>query len=90
MSEERKKAKEEAREEAPVREREEVRSVQEAWREFQASLRALLPEEFWEHRRAARREALLAVRSLIDAALERIEEEERAERPKRAKKIEIE
>ncbi len=90
MSEERKETKKETREEARVREREEVRSVQEAWREFQASLRALLPEEFWEHRRAARREALLAVRSLIDAALERLEEEERAERPKRARKIEIE
>ena len=90
MSEERRETRKETREEARVREREEVRSVQEAWREFQASLRALLPEEFWEHRRAARREALLAVRSLIDAALERLEEEERAERPKRARKIEIE
>jgi len=77
-------------EETRERERPEVRSVQQAWREFRASLRALLPEEFWEHRRAAQREALLAMRSLIDAALERLEEEERASRPKRVKKIEVE
>lgn len=80
----------ETREAARERERPEVQSVQQAWREFQASVRALLPEEFWEHRRAAQREALLAVRSLIDAALERLEEEERAARPKRVKKIEVE
>lgn len=65
-----------------------VKSVQEAWSDFRASLRSFLPEEFWEHRRAARREMLLAMRSLIDAAIERIEEEEAPER-KRAEKIEV-
>lgn len=34
----------------------------------------LLPEEFRTHLRAARKEMLLAVRSLIDAAIERTEE----------------
>jgi hypothetical protein len=28
-----------------------------------------VPEEFWQHRSAARRETLLALRSLVDAAL---------------------
>jgi len=37
-------------------------------------LRGLLPEEFWEHRRAARRERLLSWRSFFDAAIERLEE----------------
>ncbi|MBI3914907.1 MAG: hypothetical protein HY327_12070 [Chloroflexi bacterium] len=37
--------------------------------EMRASFEAFLPPGFVEHRRAARREMLLAVRSLIDAAL---------------------
>nr|MBC7245980.1 hypothetical protein [Chloroflexota bacterium] len=35
--------------------------------------RSFLPEAFWEHSRAAGREALLAVRSLLDAAIEKVE-----------------
>lgn len=38
--------------------------------------RSLIPKEFWEHGRTARREALLAARSLVDAAIERLEETE--------------
>jgi hypothetical protein len=38
-----------------------------------AWLRDQIPAEFFEHMRHARREQLLAVRSLIDAALERNE-----------------
>jgi hypothetical protein len=34
----------------------------------------LLPDEFRRHRRAARRERLLSWRSLLDAAVERLEE----------------
>jgi hypothetical protein len=34
----------------------------------------LLPEEFWAHMRSARKERLLAYRSLIDAVIERIDE----------------
>jgi hypothetical protein len=37
-----------------------------------------LPEEFWTHAYAARREALLAARALIDTALERFDEEDEA------------
>lgn len=36
-----------------------------------------LPEAFWEHRRAAHREHLLAYRSLFDAAIERLEQKPR-------------
>jgi len=37
--------------------------------EMRASLKRTLPEEFWQHHAAARRECLLALRSLVDAAL---------------------
>jgi len=37
------------------------------------SLEELIPPGFREHRRAARKEMLLAMRSLLDAAIERIE-----------------
>ena len=66
-----------------------VKNVQQAWREFRSSLHALLPAEFWEHRQAARREMLLAARSLVDAAIERIEQQD-APQQKRARKIRIE
>ncbi|HUI71359.1 MAG TPA: hypothetical protein VL354_12645 [Spirochaetia bacterium] len=38
------------------------------------TLEELLPKGFVEHRRAARKELLLAMRSLLDAAIERAEE----------------
>lgn len=34
----------------------------------------LLPDEFWAHRRTARRERLLSWRSLLDAAIEQLNE----------------
>lgn len=41
--------------------------------EMRESFKSLFPPEFIEHRRTARREMLLAVRSLIDHTLERME-----------------
>jgi hypothetical protein len=56
--------------------------VPEAWRHVKAAgeemcktLASILPPEFHTHRRAARREALLAARSVIDAALARLEKQ---------------
>ena len=46
--------------------------------EMRESMKTLFPPEFITHRRAARREALLAARSLIDHALQRIEEADKA------------
>jgi hypothetical protein len=37
------------------------------------SIQELIPPGFLEHRRAARKEMLLAMRSLLDAAIERTE-----------------
>lgn len=45
-----------------------------ARQEMRKGFEAFLPPEFVEHRRAAQKEMLMAARSVIDAALERIEE----------------
>jgi hypothetical protein len=42
--------------------------------EFRRSVEVFLPPEFLEHRRRARKEMLLAARSLIDHVLSRMEE----------------
>jgi hypothetical protein len=44
--------------------------------EMREAIDNLLPEGFVEHRRAARREMLMAWRSLIDAAIRRMDERE--------------
>lgn len=51
-------------------------------------LSGLLPAEFREHMRAAQREQMLAIRSLLDAAIGRMEKEEKPRR--RATKVEVE
>jgi hypothetical protein len=40
-------------------------------------LRALLPDEAVQHLYAARREQLLAIRSIVDAAIDRVDTHER-------------
>lgn len=45
-----------------------------ARQEMRQAIETLLPEGFMDHRRAARREMLLAWRSLIDAAIQRMDE----------------
>jgi hypothetical protein len=46
----------------------------EARKELRESMKGFLPPGFIEHRNKARREMLLAWRSLIDAALEKMDE----------------
>jgi len=46
---------------------------QAARAEFHKSIEGMLPPDFAEHHRKARREMLLAWRSLIDASLERMD-----------------
>jgi hypothetical protein len=46
--------------------------------ELRESVKALLPPEFVAHRRAARREMLLAARSLIDHVIKRLDEASKA------------
>jgi hypothetical protein len=56
---------------------------------MESLLKDLVPEEFWQHRRAARRETLLAVRSLVDAAIERVDKEPEQQKRHSATKIPI-
>ena len=55
----------------PEEAREHLRAAGE---EMRRSIEAMFPPELMDHRRAARKEALLAARSIIDAALARMEE----------------
>ncbi len=48
--------------------------LETAGKEFGRSLEGLFPPDFIDHNRRARREFLLAARSLIDHALEHLEE----------------
>ena len=59
--------------EIPEEVRQHVRAAREEMRE---SIKAFLPPGFVEHRKKARKEMLLAWRSVIDAALERMEKKE--------------
>lgn len=52
--------------------------MKSARHEMRKSWEALLPPGFVEHRRAARREMLLAARSLVEAALDHMESGEEA------------
>lgn len=56
--------------------RQHVRAARDELRE---SVRSFLPPGFIEHRKNARREMLLAWRSLIDSVLERMDEKEAEE-----------
>ncbi len=58
----------------PEETREHIHAAREEMRE---SIKGLFPPEFIEHRRNARKEMLLAWRSMIDHALERMEEKGR-------------
>ena len=59
--------------------------LREGLRGFEQCTKGLFSEDFCKHMKAARRETLLAYRSLIDAALERVEE-----KPKKRTKIKVE
>jgi len=68
-------------EETPRHKKFEERVPEEARQHFRAAreemrkgLETLLPEGFLEHRKGARREMLLAWRSMLDAAIQRMDE----------------
>jgi hypothetical protein len=45
-----------------------------ARKEMRDGLKTLFPEGFFEHRKSARREILMGWRSMLDAAIERMDE----------------
>ena len=49
-----------------------------------------LPDDTKSHLRIARKETLLAIRSLLDRAIERVEEAEKGKEKKKRAKIEVE
>ena len=55
----------------PPEAREHMKAARE---EMRKSFETILPPGFKEHRRAARKEMLLAFRSMIDAAIEHVED----------------
>lgn len=68
--------------EARTRWSEEARThLRAASREFREAMKAMLPEGFWRHMRAARRETLLALRTVLDAWLEEEEKTQTGPRP---------
>lgn len=61
------------KDEIPEEARQHMRAAREEMRD---SIRAFLPPGFVEHRRKARKEMLLAWRSLIDSVIERMDEKQ--------------
>jgi hypothetical protein len=53
---------------------------------FAAELRGVVPDDFSSHARGSIREALLAVRSLLDTGIDRLKTEE----PKAPRRVEVE
>ncbi len=49
-----------------------------------------IPEEFWSHQRAARREMLMAWRSLIDARIDKLEHPDKEKAAPQATRIKVE
>jgi len=61
----------------------------EIGRTAKASMGGMMPAEFWEHMRASHKEQLLAMRSLIDARIARIEEREAQAKERKVTKIAV-
>ncbi len=63
----------------------------EAVKGFRREWRAgMLPEEFWSHQRAARREMLMAWRSLLDAKIAKIDKAEKEKNAPKSTRIVVE
>ncbi len=70
---------------------EETKSARRGWaRRIVTHRPRLLPPEFHEHSRAARKEMLLALRSLIDARIERLERPHEEPAPKKTHRVKVE
>lgn len=62
-----------------------VEHLGKACESFVQEMKGVLPEEAYKHLRASRKEFLLAVRSLIDRRIERLEKEPQ----KKARRVEV-
>ena len=64
-------------------------TVEEQMGQAREQLSGLIPPDFSEHFRAARREFWLAIRSLVDARLDSIEDEAKPKEPRQSGRIDI-
>ncbi len=64
-----------------------IKSFRKEMKEWRGDM---FPEEFRTHRRAARREMLLAWRSMIDARIAKLDEEEKEKTSPQATRIKVE
>lgn len=68
-----------------------IEHMRAARRSFRQQWASLVPSEFWEHRRQARQEILLALRSAVDAAIDHLDADEDADPAARSKtRVEVE
>jgi hypothetical protein len=68
-----------------------VEHMKEAGKATVDQWKSLIPQDFWDHGKAARREVLLAMRSLVDSAIDRLESQgERAPQARRKTKVAVE
>ncbi len=61
-----------------------IKAFRREWRED------MFPADFWTHRRAARREMLMAWRSLLDAKIAKLETEEKEKSAPKQSRIVVE
>lgn len=52
-----------------------------------SSMGKRLPDEFWQHAHSARREGILAMRTLLDAQISRLERQEQSAQHAREKRV---
>jgi hypothetical protein len=57
---------------------------------FAREMRGVVPDDFSKHARGTLREALMAVRSLIDTGIDKLDDEEADERTRQPRKVEVE
>lgn len=76
--------------EAERRGRRRIHEMQHEFDEMQEKMMGMLPEDFVHHMREAQKEMLLAMRSLLDTGVSKIEEKERRRAARRARKVEVE
>ena len=76
--------------EARARARRKMDDMQEEFEEMHDRFVGMLPEDFVGHMRAAQKEMLLAMRSLIDVGVEKIEKKERRRAARRPTRVNVE
>jgi hypothetical protein len=67
-----------------------IENLEEELSKLEDHMAGMLPGDFVTHMRAAQKEMIMAMRSLLDAKLERIEAREKRRSARRPRKVDIE